>query len=91
MAHEAKQVYELSNTLAKHLIGRSVEVQGAALADLLAIWLAGHVNIDDPDHSDDIREAMLEIHIKAVRELIPINYQDKVKPHLARFPGGKPR
>jgi hypothetical protein len=79
----AREVYELSRMLARHLTGRSVEVQGAALADLLAIWLAGHVNSDDPDHSDDIREALLEAHIKAVRALIPIAYEDKVRPRLA--------
>jgi hypothetical protein len=84
MTRDALAAYELSRMLAKHLTGRSVEVQGAALADLLAIWLAGHVNSDDPDHSDDIREALLEAHINAVRALIQIAYEGKVKPRLPR-------
>jgi hypothetical protein len=81
---EAYEVEALSRALAKKLIGRSVAVQGAALADLLAIWLAGHVNLDNPDDSDAIRETLLEAHLVAVRALVPINYETRVKPRLKR-------
>jgi Lar family restriction alleviation protein len=40
-------------------------VQGAVLADLLATWLAGHPNF--------VRESILSLHIKVVRELVPVN------------------
>jgi hypothetical protein len=41
------------------------ELQGAVLADLLSIWLAGHAPI--------VREEILQLHIAHVRELIEIN------------------
>jgi hypothetical protein len=81
---EAEEAYALSRALAKKLVGKSVQVQGAVLADLLAIWLAGHVNLDNPDDSDAIREELLAAHLVAVRALVPINYEEKVKPLLKR-------
>jgi hypothetical protein len=47
------------------LAGLHPAVQGAALADLLATWLAGF--------EPDVREALLDNHIHTVRELVPIN------------------
>jgi hypothetical protein len=47
------------------LAGLPPQVQGAALADLLATWLAGH--------EPELREALLDLHIHTVRELVPIN------------------
>ncbi len=55
------------------LAGRSPETQGAALADLVAIWLAGHIVQGNPAATDELREEMLEAHTAVVRELIPIN------------------
>jgi hypothetical protein len=55
------------------LAGRSPQTQGAALADLLAIWLAGHVVEGNPAETDTLRDELLEAHIEAVRRLIPIN------------------
>ena len=81
---EAEAVENLVKAIVPLLRGKSVQVQGAALADLLAIWLAGHVDHDDPEgqNSDRVREEMLELHLKAVRALIPINYQQYVAPQL---------
>jgi hypothetical protein len=47
------------------LAGQHPAVQGAALADLLATWLAGF--------EPDVREALLDNHVHTVRELVPIN------------------
>jgi hypothetical protein len=55
------------------LAGHPPEIQGAVLADLTAIWLAGHVQRDDPELTAKLREALLDLHITAVRELLPIN------------------
>lgn len=55
------------------LAGKPAEVQGAALADLLAMWLAGHIMPDDPEGTRELRETILAGHIDAVRELIPVN------------------
>jgi hypothetical protein len=81
---EAEAVDKLVKAIVPLLKGKSVQVQGAALADLLAIWLAGHVNRADPDDSASVREEMLELHLKAVRALIPINYDQYVKPQLTK-------
>ncbi len=40
-------------------------LQGAVLAELLAMWLAGHVA--------EVRESLLDVHVRTVRELIPPN------------------
>ena len=85
LSKKAKEVEPLVRTLAKQLVGKDVDVQGAALADLLAMWLAGHINTDNPDDSDAIRETMLEMHLVAVKALVPINYEMKVKPLLKRM------
>lgn len=50
------------------LAGHDPRIQGAALADLLAIWLAGHVIATPED-----RDALLALHIEYVRQLVPIN------------------
>lgn len=60
------------------LANRNPDLVGAALADLTAILLAGHVVLDDLGEVDvkanaQFREALIEIHITAVRRLIPIN------------------
>jgi hypothetical protein len=47
------------------LAGRHPGEQGAILADLLAIWLAGH--------PFELREALLDNHVERVRDLIPPN------------------
>lgn len=57
------------------LAGHHPVIQGAALADLLAIWLAGH--------PPEFRQTLLDAHIEAVRDLIPINVKiirDHMKP-----------
>jgi hypothetical protein len=54
------------------LAGHPPRVQGAALADLLAIWVAGHYS-DSDDETDRLRETILANHSKMVRRLIPVN------------------
>jgi hypothetical protein len=61
-AHTAEN---LVDTIKPAFAGLPPAVQGAALADLLAIWIAGH----DPE----LREKVLEIHIEGVRALVPHN------------------
>lgn len=51
------------------LAGRHPAVIGAALADLLAILLAGHRGGD----AEVLREHILAQHIEHVRMLIPVN------------------
>jgi len=81
---EAKEAQALVAEVSRHFAGKSGTVQGAALADLLALWLAGHVSRDDPEgkNSTLVREKMLELHLEAVRRLIPVNYRAHIEPKL---------
>jgi len=53
--------------------GHPPEVQGAALADLLAIWLVGHGVEGKPKMTDNLRKALLAMHVDSVRDLMKIN------------------
>jgi hypothetical protein len=60
------------------LAGHTPDVQGAALCDLLATWLAGQIvfNKDgsiNRKETSKLRETLLQNHIKHMRLLIPIN------------------
>jgi hypothetical protein len=43
------------------------------LADLLAIWLAGHVVFGDANATKRIRERALKLHISQVWRLVKVN------------------
>jgi len=57
----------------KILAGRAPEVQGAILADLLAIWLAGHHIAGDSPATRALRNDLLAMHLAGVEELVTIN------------------
>jgi len=56
---------EISLKLQPMLKGRDPGVQGAVLADLCAIWLAGW--------PPAAREELLNMHVQEIRELIEVN------------------
>jgi hypothetical protein len=62
----------LEERVGQVLAGAAPDVQGAALAGCLAIWLMGHRVIGDPDAAAVMRRELLDLHIKAVRELIDL-------------------
>lgn len=70
----APEVAPLVNQIRKILAGKRPELQGAVLADLLALWLAGH-SVGNPVHDDTLREDLLANHLTIVRQLVPINVQ----------------
>lgn len=72
-SEQSRAVARLVERIKPILAGQPPEVQGAALADLLAIWLAGHVYENLPGATDAMREALLLAHIEQVRALVPIN------------------
>jgi hypothetical protein len=47
-------------------------LQGAVLAELLSIWIAGHV-ADTKGNTRKLRKEVLNMHVEQVRKLIPIN------------------
>ena len=63
----------LEQRIGQVLAGADPDVQGAALAGCLAIWLMSHRVIGDySDAAAVMRRELLELHIKAVRELIEL-------------------
>jgi hypothetical protein len=81
-SEQAAEVLALVREIRSLLAGRDASVQGAVLADLLAMWLAGHVHLGDPEATKRARELMLEAHIVGVKALIDINYQMTVEPQI---------
>ena len=70
---EMVNVKVLGNMLAKLLAGHPPEVQGAVLADALAMWLAGHHVPGDEDATRTMRADLLANHCFVVRNLVPVN------------------
>jgi hypothetical protein len=81
---EAEEVEALVEAVRPLFAGKRPEIQGAALADLLAMWLAGHVDPNDRPVTEAKREELIEIHLAMVRLLIPINYAMLIEPELNR-------
>ena len=77
---DADEVVSLVKALRPTLAGRPKEIQGAALADLLAIWLASHVVRGDPAATKRWHDKILKLHLTAVRKLVPIAYQELIEP-----------
>lgn len=79
---DATEAMELARAISPMLAGRKAGVQGAALAELLAMWLAGHVQLGDPKETRKVRKQMLRMHLAAVEGLIDINYKISVEPQI---------
>ena len=73
MVTALQEVVEIINRIRPLLAGREPAVQGAVLAECLAIWLNGHHVEGDAEATRKMRTALLEIHIAAVRGLVDIN------------------
>jgi hypothetical protein len=67
-------VRELTIAIEPLLKGRGPFVQSAVLADLVAMWLAGHIG-QTPEQTAEIRDTMLALFVEAVRDMIPLNEQ----------------
>jgi hypothetical protein len=60
--------FEIAQQIRPLLAGQAREVQGAVLAELLAMWIAGHHRCGDA-----VMAQVLEQHYRVVRDLVPIN------------------
>ena len=69
---DVDEVMRLIDTIRPLLAGKPAPVQGAALADLLATWLAGHYS-DTPALTAKLRATLLRNHNAMVRRLIHEN------------------
>jgi hypothetical protein len=59
----ADRAKRIAASIRPRLVGQGPDVQGVVLADLVALWLAGH--------RPDMREEQLTLWIDAVRALVP--------------------
>jgi hypothetical protein len=70
---ETREVVRLVERIRRVLAGKRPEIQGAVLADLLAIWLAGYMVEGDEDATRGLRSEMLAMHLRQVRQLTAVN------------------
>jgi hypothetical protein len=68
-----REVAAIVERICPLLAGHSPHVQGAALADLLALWLAGHHVEGDAAATRKMREALVQAHMVAVARLTKVN------------------
>jgi hypothetical protein len=73
MTMQIDEVAHLVTVISPVLRGRKPAVQGAVLADLLAIWLAGHQVEGDPEATLKLRGDILGTHLLMVEELVAVN------------------
>jgi hypothetical protein len=66
---DAKLAQRLINEIAPMLHGHGPAVQSAVLADLFAMWLAGHQGPGAAEY----RELAIADWLRTMRELIPVN------------------
>ena len=70
---EAAEVFEIVARIRPLLAGKPACVQGAVLADLLAMWVAGHHVAGNPAATDEMRARLLSDHFEGVCKLTVIN------------------
>jgi hypothetical protein len=69
MSHaDATLALEISESIKPLLAERDPNIQGAVLADLLSLWLAGHY-----PNGAAFMDDLLERHIALVKELLPVS------------------
>lgn len=73
MTTTTRRVEELVERVRPLLAGVPPEIVGAALADLTAIWLAGHYVEGDAVKTDRVRGALMLEQWRAVRRLTAVN------------------
>jgi hypothetical protein len=76
----AEALFETARPL---FAGQHPQVVGVALAQLTALWLAGHQAPDEPERIDEFRRRLMEIQAVAALELTPLMEAEFVKPKMA--------
>jgi hypothetical protein len=62
---DTHRVLRIAESVKPLLRGHGPAMQGAVLAELLSIWLAGH--------PPELRGDLLKHHLRIVRQLVPVN------------------
>jgi hypothetical protein len=73
MNSQTRAIAAIVDQIRPLLAGHPAPIVGAVLADLLAIWLAGHHVAGDSDATRKTRAELLAMHCGMVRELVPVN------------------
>ena len=68
-----RRIEGMTKPMGKILAGKPPEYQSAALADLVAMWLAGNIVIGDPEATREHREWLLGQFVNLVRDLVGEN------------------
>jgi hypothetical protein len=76
---------KLAGRAKKLFAGQGSVVTGAALAELVALHLAGHIVPDDPEETKEIRDGLLKAFIYTVEKLTPVLEQMEILPRLAEM------
>jgi hypothetical protein len=79
---QAEAAIKLARRARKTFAGKDPTVVGAALGELVALHLAGHIAPDNPEETDRLREVLLETFIRVVRQLIPVLEHSEILPRL---------
>ena len=70
---EGREIRGLIERIRPILAGREPSVQSAVIADLLAIWLAGHFMPGEPAATRKMRASLQSEVLRLVDELMPLN------------------
>lgn len=79
LEQQARDVSTLVRVIRPFLAGKDPNIAGAALADLTAIWIAGHREATK-EETDRLRDELLTMHLEAIEALIPVNAREMEKP-----------
>ena len=66
------------------LAGEPAPIQGAALCELVARHIAGHVIPNNPAETQRLRRDLLAAFIQTVEQLIPVTDKELIQPELKR-------
>jgi hypothetical protein len=64
---------ELWPHMQRALAGLSPMSQSAIIADMTALWLAGHVVRGNPEETAQLRKDLLTVYVDLVQDLVPLN------------------
>lgn len=69
----SEEILELAERIKPILAGKDPHIQEAVLAELLSIWLAGHVVAGNEELTIVLHSELLAMHTRLVRKLAVIN------------------
>jgi hypothetical protein len=80
--HDTLKAEDLAKQCYPVFAGQDPTLVAGALAELLALLLAGHFDPGDPAGTQAMRDALLTLHIETVRKLVPVMEAMRTRPLL---------